>query len=49
VHCGQTVAGEPLFGGEPPTHPWCRVIVGDVRVFFGGDPIKSVALTTYTS
>jgi hypothetical protein len=31
------VAGEPLFGGETPTYPWCGGLIGDTRVFFGGD------------
>jgi hypothetical protein len=49
VHCGEAVAGEPLFGGELPTYPWRRALVGDVRVFFGGEPIDSVTLTRYAS
>jgi hypothetical protein len=48
VDCGEAVAGEPLFGGETPTYPWCRAIVGPVRVFFGGDPIASITLTSYS-
>jgi hypothetical protein len=47
VECGEAVAGEPLFGGEPPTYPWCRALVGPTRVFFGGDPIESITLTRY--
>jgi hypothetical protein len=45
VTCGEQVAGEPLFGGKPPTYRWCRTVVGEVRVFFGGDPIESITLT----
>jgi hypothetical protein len=48
VECGEAVAGEPLLGGETPTYPWCRAIVGDVRAFFGEDPIESITLTSYT-
>ena len=47
VECGEAVAGEPLFGGQTPTYPWCRALVGDTRVFFGGDPIGSITLTSY--
>jgi len=47
VACGEAVAPEPLFGGEPPTYPWCRALVGDTRVFFGEDPIESITLTRY--
>lgn len=49
VACGKATAGEPMFGGEPPSYPWCRAIVGDIRVFFGEDPIKSITLTSYGS
>jgi hypothetical protein len=45
VNCGEAIAGEPLFGDDYPTYPWCRAVVGDVRVFFGEDPIESVTLT----
>lgn len=45
VDCGRSPAGEAILGGQTPTYPWCRAIVGDVRVFFGGDPIESVTLT----
>ena len=45
VDCGEAVAGEPLVGGEPPTYGWCRAVVGEVRVHFGGDPIESITLT----
>jgi hypothetical protein len=38
VECGKAPAGE---------YPWCRAIVGDVRVFFGADPIESITLTRY--
>src|SRR5918992_785587 len=38
VDCGKASADK---------YPWCRAIVGDVRVFFGGDPIESVTLTSY--
>jgi hypothetical protein len=48
VECGEAVAGEPLLGGETPTYPWCRAIVGDIRAFFGEDPIESITLTRYT-
>lgn len=47
VECGEAVAGEPLFGGETPTYPWCRALVGEIRVFFGGHPIESITLTSY--
>ncbi len=47
VECGEAVAGEPLFGGEPPTYRWCRALVGETRVFLGGDPIESITLTRY--
>jgi hypothetical protein len=48
VRCGQAVAGESLLGGEQPTYPWCRALVGDTtRVFFGEDPIESITLTSY--
>ena len=47
AECGEAVAGESLFGGEPPTYPWCRALVGDIRVFFGEDPIESITLTRY--
>jgi hypothetical protein len=47
VDCGEAIAGEPLFGDDYPTYEWCRAIVGDIRVFFGGDPIESVTLTSY--
>jgi hypothetical protein len=47
VECGEAVAGEPLFGGDTPMYPWCRAIVGDIRTFFGEDPIESITLTRY--
>jgi hypothetical protein len=47
VRCGEAVAGEAVFGGETPTYPWCRAIVGEIRVFFGDDPIASITLTSY--
>lgn len=47
VDCGEAVASEPLSGGETPTYSWCRVVVGDIRVFFGADPIESITLTRY--
>lgn len=47
VECGGAVAGAPLFGGDTPTYAWCRALVGEVRVFFGGDPIESITLTRY--
>jgi hypothetical protein len=46
VECGEAIAGEALFG-ESPTYPWCRALVGDVRVHFGGDPIESITMTSY--
>ena len=46
VDCGESVAGEALFG-DTPMYPWCRALVGDVRVFFGEDPIESITLTSY--
>jgi hypothetical protein len=45
VHCGESVAGESLFGGDPPMYPWCQAIVGDIGVVFGEDPIESITLT----
>ena len=45
VRCGESVAGESIFGGETPMYPWCRADVGDIRVFFGEDPIESITLT----
>ncbi len=45
VRCGESVAGEPLFGDELPTYPWCRARVDDVDVFFGDDPIASITLS----
>jgi hypothetical protein len=47
VNCGEAIAGEPLFGDDYPTYPWCRALVGSVRVFFGEDPIASVTITSY--
>jgi hypothetical protein len=47
VRCSEAVAGEPLFGGETPTYAWCRAVVGEIRVFFGDDPIESITLTSY--
>jgi hypothetical protein len=46
VECGESVAGEAIVG-ETPMYPWCRALVGNVRVFFGEDPIESVTLTSY--
>lgn len=43
--CGKATAGEPLFGDEVPTYPWCRVRRGDVEVFFGDDPVESITVT----
>jgi hypothetical protein len=45
VRCGEAVAGEPLFGGDTPTYPWCRARLDSTEVFFGDDPIESVTLT----
>jgi hypothetical protein len=47
VRCGVAVAGEAVLGGETPTYAWCRALVDDVRVFFGGDPVASITLTSY--
>jgi hypothetical protein len=47
VDCGEAIAGEPLFGDDYPTYPWCRAIVGGVRVFFGEDPVESVTIPSY--
>jgi hypothetical protein len=46
VDCGESVAGEALFG-ETPMYPWCRAIVAGTRVFFGEDPVESITLTRY--
>jgi hypothetical protein len=46
AECGAAPRGESLTGGEQPTCGWCRVVVGDVRVFFGGDPIVSITMTS---
>jgi hypothetical protein len=46
VPCGKAIAGEAVFG-ESPSYRWCRALVGGVRVFFGGDPIESITLTSY--
>jgi hypothetical protein len=32
---------------EGHSYPWCRALVGDVRIFFGDDPIASITLTAY--
>lgn len=45
VTCGDAVVGEAPFGGETPMYAWCRAYVGDIRVFFGADPIHSITLT----
>lgn len=45
VSCGDAIAGEPLFGEDYPTYPWCRTKVGAIDVFFGEDPIESITLT----
>jgi hypothetical protein len=45
VECGEAVGGEPVFGGETPTYPWC-LVRGKVRVFFGEDPIDSIMIRT---
>ena len=47
--CGEAPAGEPLFGGEVPTYPWCRAVVGSIKVFFGGDPIESITMTGFAN
>ena len=41
VSCGE------FDNGEGHTYPWCRALVGDVRVFFGDDPVASITLTSY--
>ncbi len=46
VTCGESVAGEAIVGATP-MYPWCRALVGEVRVFFGEDPIASITLTSY--
>ncbi len=46
VECGEAIAGEALIG-ESPTYSWCRARVGETRVFFGGDPIESITVTSY--
>jgi hypothetical protein len=45
VRCGESVAGEAVLGGDTPMYPWCRATVGEVRIFFGEDPIESITLT----
>ena len=39
VVCGKTR------GGEAPGYAWCRARVGEIAVFFGGDPVASITLT----
>ena len=39
IDCGQTA------GGESPSYDWCRATLPKARVFFGGDPIRSITLT----
>jgi hypothetical protein len=39
IDCGQTA------GGEPPSYNWCRATLPKLRVFFGGDPVRSITLT----
>jgi hypothetical protein len=39
VDCGESVA---------PVFPWCRVL-GEIHVFFGDDPIKSITLSSYAT
>ncbi len=39
IDCGQTG------GGEQPPYNWCRATLPKVKVFFGGDPIRSITLT----
>ena len=45
ARCGEDVAGEPFFRDEAPTYPWCRARVGDVDIFFAGDPVEAITLT----
>jgi hypothetical protein len=40
IDCGQVPRG------EAPAYDWCRATLPHVRVFFGGDPIRSITLTT---
>jgi hypothetical protein len=42
VDCGKAVGSEDDFG-RPTGYPWCRVN-GDIRLFFGEDPIASITL-----
>jgi hypothetical protein len=44
VRCGESVAGEAIFGGETPMYPWCQATIGKGGVFFGEDPIESITL-----
>lgn len=39
IDCGRTP------GGESPSYDWCRATLPKLRVFFGGDPIRSITLT----
>ena len=41
IDCGQTAGGE----GPQPTYDWCRATLPKAKVFFGGDPIRSITLT----
>jgi hypothetical protein len=44
VGCGEGVAGERL-GGGVETYPTCRgTIDGRIRIWFGEDPIRSIAI-----
>lgn len=47
VTCGEQIAGEASFGGGTPKYRWCRTVVAGVHVFFGGDPIASITLTSF--
>lgn len=39
IDCGHTA------GGESAPYNWCRATLPKARVFFGGDPIRSITLT----
>jgi hypothetical protein len=39
IDCGQVA------GGEGPSYDWCRATLPKAKVFFGGDPIRSITLS----
>jgi hypothetical protein len=43
VECGEAMRGESPTGNHD-MYQWCRTQVGDVRLFFGGDPIESITV-----